>query len=264
MDTAPLDLPIFPDTEPSPVELNLLLQRIKRGVNAQVFRAFGHRVLNGPFVGMSIPERNASWDDGNSGTKLLGTYEHELHDAIRFALWRSPHSIINVGCGDGYYAIGLARMLIDAKVFAFDIDPMSLAICSEYAARNDVADRVMVRGGCKSPLELHVPEAAGHRLYVVDCEGAEIDLVDLAMCPELRHSDLIIECHDFLKAGASVQLADRLARTHRVELIHPTLPDLGHFQFVKHSPSVMSVLAAVEKRPLPSCWLACWTTEKGN
>jgi SAM-dependent methyltransferase len=243
------------DTEPDAKEMNDLLLRVMRGVNGQAFRLFGSKVHTGPFAGMIIPERTPHWDDGNSGTKLFGTYEHELHAAIEYAVWRLPKIVVNVGCAEGYYAIGLARML-EADVYGFDICEESLLMCKDYAERNNVMVTLAV--GCKSPGEMRLPDLPGRRLYIVDVEGEEFELLDLGKCPELINSDIIVECHDFLRPQVSIMLADRFSRTHRIELVRPKLPDLTQFQFLSKFPTVMGTLMVVEKRPMPCCWLTAW------
>jgi protein-L-isoaspartate O-methyltransferase len=70
---------------------------------------------------MQLPRRT-SWGDGYRAAKLLGAYEHSLHDVLLKPVSRQPDPIINVGCAEGYYAVGLARLLPDATVYAFDID----------------------------------------------------------------------------------------------------------------------------------------------
>jgi predicted O-methyltransferase YrrM len=194
---------------------------------------------------------------------LLGCYEFEVHPAIETATWRRPQIIINVGCAEGFYAIGLARLMREARVIAIDILPSALALCEEYARRNEVRDRIELVHGAEKPESLCFA-CAGHRLYVIDCEGAEFELVDPVRCPDLINSDLIIECHDFLRPGVSAQLAERLAATHRVDRIVPRLPDLDQFQFMRQFPTIMAVMMAVEKRPMPCCWLACWANTKGK
>lgn len=249
------------DTEPTPDEMQALVIRLMRGVNGQAFRLFGDKVVTGPFAGMTIAE-HPIWDDGNAGCKMLGSYEFELHDVIEHACWRNPTTVINVGSAEGYYAIGLARRLPSAYVAAIDIDKRSLELCEHLAAVNNA--RVHTREGCRQPSELRYSHLFGHRLYVIDIEGAEEQLIDFDACPELAASDLIIECHDFLDAKISSRVADKLYRTHTIERIKPRIPDLSQFQFVKAIPTVMSLLIVAEKRPMPCCWLACWTKSKGD
>ena len=247
------------DDEPDSKEMNEILLRLMRGVNGQAFRLFGNKVMGGPFTGMAIPAQ-APWADGNSGVKLMGVYEHELHEAIAYAVWRDPRLVVNVGCAEGYYAIGFAK---GAKTFALDIDADARFMCEDYAERNHVQSNLSIFDGAHEPEKLRFDGVPGHRLYFLDCEGAENELIDLERCPELRSADIIVECHDFMRPGTSRILADRLAATHRVELVRPRLPDFGQFQFMRYFPTAMSVLMVVEKRPMPCYWLTCWANSRG-
>jgi Methyltransferase domain len=241
---------------PTPDEMSDHLTVIMRGVNAQLFQILGNRIVHGLFKGMEI-KQDPYWCDGNSGTKLLGCYEFELEPTIIKAIERKPKTVINVGCAEGYYAIGLARALPDATIFAVDLDEQSIWECHELAIKNDVAERMQFHRGCwrARDLDFGVPES---RLYVIDCEGAEDILLNKEECPVLIKSDIIVECHDFLKPGITNQLQERFSNTHEIEVIKPQLPPLGRFPMMAEAPAVMELLAVTEKRPMPTRWLACW------
>jgi hypothetical protein len=46
-------------------------------------------------------------------------------------------------------------------------------------------------------------------LLIVDIEGAEIELLDPASTPALRHADILVELHDFLRPGAEATILAR-------------------------------------------------------
>lgn len=76
----------------------------------------GNIVASGPFAGMRLhPEYSEL-------PKFLGTYEANLHPAIRRLTARRYDVILNIGCAEGYYAIGFARAVPGAQVQAFDTD----------------------------------------------------------------------------------------------------------------------------------------------
>jgi hypothetical protein len=231
---------------------------IMRGVDAQLFQAFGNRVVYGPFKGMEI-KQDPVWKDGNVSAKLLGCYEFELTAAINKAIGRRPKTVVNIGCADGYYAIGLARLLIDATVFAIDVDEISLRECWEMAHRNGVVDRMQFHKGCYYAKDLDLEEVSQDgRLYFVDCEGDERKLLNKNECPVLAKSDIIVECHEFMREGITEQLQRHFADTHEIEVIKPELPPLGRYPLLAEAPTVMTILAITEKRPMPTRWLACW------
>ena len=49
--------------------------------------------------------------------------------------------IVNVGAGEGYYAVGLARRAAGAQVVAFEIDPLRRLWCRKMAGANGVGLR---------------------------------------------------------------------------------------------------------------------------
>ena len=69
-------------------------------------RRHGWVVQGGPFAGMTYV-RGVSC--ANTISRLLGSYEAELHPVVEQVISRSYPTVIDVGCAEGYYAIGLAR-----------------------------------------------------------------------------------------------------------------------------------------------------------
>jgi hypothetical protein len=84
-------------------------------------------VSGGPFDGMRLPDID-SWGQ-DRGSKLLSFYEQELHPTIREIIDWGPDKIINVGCAEGYYAVGLARLSPNALVVAYDTDETAQYAC---------------------------------------------------------------------------------------------------------------------------------------
>jgi hypothetical protein len=48
-----------------------------------------------------------------------------LHDIVETAITRRYDRVINVGCAEGYYAVGFATRMPETDVIAFDIDPIA-------------------------------------------------------------------------------------------------------------------------------------------
>ncbi len=57
----------------------------------------------------------------NLSPMLLGTFEQELFDVISRIIEVKPKTIVNVGCAEGYYAVGLSRALPETNVIAFEL-----------------------------------------------------------------------------------------------------------------------------------------------
>jgi hypothetical protein len=105
--------------------------------------ALGNRVRTGPFTGMQISDG----PDAFGLMRLIGTYEPELHSVIERLLANSSYDlVINVGCAEGFYAVGLAIRLPAAHVYAFDISAAQQRLCKQNALQNGVRARVKVGG----------------------------------------------------------------------------------------------------------------------
>src|SRR5438094_9802013 len=66
-------------------------------------------VLNGPFRGLQYPSAEAICSA--ILPKLLGSYEKELHCTIERLCNTDCSVVVDVGCAEGFYAVGFARRL---------------------------------------------------------------------------------------------------------------------------------------------------------
>lgn len=177
--------------------------------------AHGRTVQGGPFQGMIYSELA---DHRHIGARLLGSYEHEIASVVERCCQIPYDQVIDVGCAEGYYAVGFARRIPTARVTAFDTDPWARRACQELARLNHVSDRVNVLGFC-STASLENVIAGGRVLLVLDCEGYEQVLLDPEAVPKFARCDLIVELHDAPPA-LEHPLVRRFRATHEVELIH--------------------------------------------
>lgn len=170
-------------------------------------------VQGGPFLGLRyLPAASGS----GLLPKLVGTYELEIQPVVSGSLTGGYRRVVNIGCGEGYYAVGYARALPAATVVAFDLDPLARQRTGRLAAINGVAARVAVRRGCaRDDLSAAI---AGPTLVVSDCEGSEQELLDPDRVPGLATTDLLVELHDILRPGLSQALLPRFASTHQLAL----------------------------------------------
>ena len=176
-------------------------------------RSLDWRVAGGPFAGMRYRNTDPAH---RPATKLLGSYESELHDPIAAAIDAKPRVVINVGCAEGYYATGLALALPASEIRAYDISKRARLECAATLEQNGVRSRVLLGARCGAE-EL---AAAGERALVLcDIEGAECELLDPVRAPTLKRATVIVELHDFLRPGTTEVLLERFAVSHRVAVI---------------------------------------------
>jgi hypothetical protein len=179
------------------------------------WRCSGGRIAGGPFTGMWYLQRAAG---SLLVPKLMGSYEAELHGIIEEHVIRQDYSVIvDVGCAEGYYAVGLALRLPQAAVLAYDTDQESRALCRQLATINGINDRIVIGGTCE-PQDL-LALAGRPALVISDCEGYEQQLFDADIVSALRSADLLIELHEFLVPGVTESLLRRFAATHDVMVI---------------------------------------------
>ncbi|BCM88914.1 hypothetical protein IAD21_00756 [Abditibacteriota bacterium] len=175
-------------------------------------------VMDGPFRGMRYVE--SAFHSGYA-TKLLGSYEAELHPFIEEVIQRAKggkySGLIDIGAAEGYYAIGLARCCPTLGVVAFEMDETAVTLCLELARRNEVEARVEVRGTCDIAALREALQGFGGPAFVLcDVEGDEIKLLDPTLIPELQRCDLLVELHDFSNSLITPTLLQRFQETHDI------------------------------------------------
>ena len=225
-------------------------------IGEHVSQQAGRRVLAGPFAGMLLPSQH-SWGSGDKAPKTLGCYEEELHDSLEKAIMQKPEVVVNVGCAEGYYAVGLARRLPDARVVAFDLDATARGVCEASARENDVAS-LELREGCMPDALLEL--CGGHSaLVVMDCEGGELSLLTPAIMAGLRRANVIVECHDFANPATTAAVREALSQFHDVSAIVEGPRDPNRYEVLRHLPSADRWLAVCEFRPSTMHWLVGWS-----
>ena len=171
-------------------------------------------VKNGPFKGLKYP-RVASLGS-TIYPKLLGSYEQELHEVVSQLIEQPYHAIVDIGCAEGYYAVGLGLHCSQATIYAFDIDQEAQDSCCELAELNGVT--VQAGGFCDGEKLLSL-DLGERSLIFADCESYEKDLFTSEVVKGLRKHDLLIELHDYLSLGIRPELMERFEKTHQCELI---------------------------------------------
>ena len=209
------------------------------------------RVAAGPFAGMRYITRSCG---SKLAPKVIGCYERELHAALEGVISGNYDRIIDVGCAEGYYAVGLSwRKRI--PVVAFDSDPEARSCLAELAELNGVSELIDARSHCDAAA---LDEFAGQRIFLIcDIEGAEGELLDPQKSPALLGFDLLVEVHD---GPESTRLHDllvaRFENSHSIETIQFEGRDEGDASALSWIKTNQFRQAAVdEKRQLGLEWL---------
>jgi hypothetical protein len=207
-------------------------------------------VQGGPFRGMKYVDQSA---EGCHVPKVIGCYEHELQPFFEAAITTRYDDVVNVGCAEGYYAIGLALRMPGATIHAYDINPGARTMCGRTAERNGVAGRMRIAELFKSTT---FRDFAGRRsLFLIDIEGNEVGLLEGAPDADLAGFDFIIECHDAAPGKISRPLLERFQRTHAACLIAHSLPVVELPPTLSKLSDLDQLLAVWEWRSHPTPWL---------
>jgi hypothetical protein len=179
-------------------------------------------VDQGPFKGMRYP---AAKSCGSALVpKLIGSYECELHAIIEEICSQQYRIVIDIGCAEGYYAVGLALRIPSAYVIAFDTNTEATELCRLMADLNRVGHRVITAGWCDEDV-LALLTSGGRSLIVCDTEGYEKTLFSESLVPLLSGHDLLIETHDIFEPGISDLLQERFSSTHEI-VTTESVPDI--------------------------------------
>lgn len=216
----------------------------------------GTVVLDGPLKGLDFLRQSA---EGCHIPKLLGCYEQPLLPYIEAAIQANYPLILNIGCAEGYYAVGMARRLAATRVMAFDLNPDARQVSAELAAKNGVSDRITI--GTLFRPEDFAGYAAQRVLVLCDIEGGEQDLLNPEIAPALAGMDLIVESHECIVPGVTQMLIERFAATHDITLVQDNgqreLPNVpAWFNNLAH---LDQLLAVWEWRSGPTPWLVMRT-----
>jgi hypothetical protein len=221
----------------------------------------GTIVLRGPFAGLEFVERSS---EGCHIAKLLGCYEQPLHPCIETILSIGYSKILNIGCAEGYYAVGFAKAMPSLISLAFDTSKKAQEACRQLAEMNGVSDRVKI-GSLFSPIDFAKYENE-NVLVFCDIEGGEEELLDPSLAPALYKLDIVVESHECLRPGITKKLISRFDLTHSIEVIEDSgsrqLDDLP--DWFKQLAHLDQLLATWEWRSGPTPWLVMRSKNNRN
>jgi len=234
------------------LQKRLLAERGSLTLSRRLVERLGTHVMTGPFKGLQYPM--AALVSRHAGPKLLGTYERELHPVIESRNWREYSYVVDIGCAEGYYAVGIAKTF-HQKVLGFDPEPREKELCRQMAALNEVSSMVVL--GDWADARTLEELCAERRCFVLsDCEGYEAELFDRRSVQALRVSDVLIEIHEQQKGDLSSPLRELFQPTHETKIITFRRREIGDFPEFK-SLGEDAQLALDEHRTDDQPWLWC-------
>jgi hypothetical protein len=237
------------------LEAELDQARLDPGIWAarRVADELGLAVRRGPFEGLRFIEAAVAAPHLADclPAKLIGSYEQELHPSLERLIGAGFPAVVNVGAAEGYYAVGLALRMPEARVHAFEIDDGRRELCRELARANGVEDRVHAEGECDPAWLAGLEDDC---LVVVDCEGCEVELLGQEQAANLSGSALVVELHDHIDPRSSRQVDELFSPTHEIERVVATPRYTGDFPELEFLGWKNRELAISEVRTHPMAW----------
>ncbi len=222
-------------------------------------------VVGGPFKGMRYHGKAVC---GAALPKVLGVYECELAPfLLKWSAIPFQH-IVNIGAGEGYYAVGCARLWPGATITAFETGEEGRTLLARNVELNGLQSRVRIMGHCGREQLESVFSDGQRALVIADVEGAEGQLLDPDNIPGLVDAHIIVEIHDFVDDRLGQTVVSQLESSHTIEEVHTQRRRFSDF----HEPRALWLRLwllpylkqyADELRPGPMRWFCC-TPRKRN
>lgn len=211
-------------------------------LDLHVTRRLGTTVCSGPFRGMRIVPDTI---EGSRALKLLGMYEPPVQRVL--SEYRGP--FVNIGAGDGYYAVGMA--LRGCEVIAYETKDSLRADILKMAELNGVS--IDVRG----TFTREDADSIGKCLVLCDIEGGEIEVLH-----GMGHSIMLVECHLVDGALTDSVLVERFSATHDAVVMSCEI-EIGNLDGFDLSP-LDQILVQWDGRGYATPWLLLTPRLEGN
>ncbi len=194
--------------------------------------------------------------------KAMGVYECELAPfLLKWSAIPFQH-IINIGAGEGYYAVGCARLWPHGTITAFETSEEGRTLLAHNLELNGLESRVRIMGHCgQEQLQAAISDGQ-HALVIADVEGAEGHLLDTDTIPGLVNAHIIVEIHDFVDERVGETVWSQLQSSHVIEEVRTERRTFWDF----HEPRALWLRFwllpylkqyADELRPGPMRWFCC-------
>jgi precorrin-6B methylase 2 len=172
-----------------------------------------HVVLAGLFKGMIYPRLESYGSE--LAPKILGTYEYEIQDKLKTFMDFAPNNVLDIGCAEGYYAVGIGMKLNKSRILAFDVSKKAISLCKNLASRNGVSN-IDYKEKCDSSYIADFPFQKND-LIICDTEGYEWLLFNETNVQNLRNCNLIIELHNS-ENHSRANFINLFKNTHQIEI----------------------------------------------
>ena len=169
-------------------------------LNKQIIKLSNSKVMHGHYKNTSFIEES-HWSKFDHASKLLGIYEEQIQDLIVTTQKKNNlKNFINIGCGEGYHALGLLKNNFFNHSICYEISPKARSILKKNLIKNKIENKLVIKGEAESHeifkdlQTLKIDET----LFLIDIEGNEFKLFNDRDWNFLKKGFFIIEDHNFM------------------------------------------------------------------
>jgi len=176
------------------------IEHYKNFLNKKIIKISNSKVMSGKYKNTHL-ENISHWSKFDYAPKLLGLYEEQIQNLIvDIQKKKNLKTLINIGCGDGYHALGLVKNKFFDKSICYEISLEARNILETNIKKNNLYDKFIIRKEAnideiKKDLQKLKSEET---LFLIDIEGTEFTLFKDEDLNFLKKSYLVIEDHNFL------------------------------------------------------------------
>lgn len=166
--------------------------------------------------------------------KLVGSYEHELHEIIENIISKKYQRVIDIGSAEGYYAVGIPYAMNDdsVEIVAIEISEVAISNLKKLIANNSLKNKFEITSkfNCKKYID------DKKTLVIMDCEGAELEYLKNLDNDCILKWDFLIEVHVQIRKNIIKEINDIFQKRnlikiksiddyHKIEDLSYMLPD---------------------------------------
>ena len=222
--------------------------------------------MSGLFEGMKLVKKS-NWDkkiykfNTDLSSKIVGCYEQEVQDKIvEFQKKNKKKYFVNLGAGEGYFALGALHSGLFEKSLAFEISDLSRNIMIENSKLNNLEDRLLIKHKASENF-LKDLDSSFNKIsdifFLADMEGDEFNIFNNENLQVIKNCNLIIEFHELDDNKKNQEFMDKIKKYFNVEILTTSGRDFSKISHLKDLNDDDRWLIASENRPYRMNWLAC-------
>jgi len=247
-----------PKTQPGSVTQRLTQRRIRLGRRLE--RQLGGRVVQyGAFQGMRL-SRVSGWNKADLASMLLGMYEKEVVQYLANLSDGAKENFVNVGAGEGYFAIGMLHAEFSSRTICFEMSERSRVAIRDGSSLARI-DQNLTLFGLADENFLDQIEGVDdfeyhNSVFLFDVEGAELELLTDDGLRRMARATIVIETHATMVSEQGQMEFEKLcSKYHRVSEIRTEGRNPGEFSELEFWPDNDRWAICSEGRPGRGRWL---------